>query len=332
MNVPTIKALAYLSSFACVSAMAYSGYDYLENDRGVSHFDADRAGAVLNGVRPPKAPAPVALDYKSDIEAAVVLFDWTGKPPPPPEVVNAAEAVDLPDPVIPVEDVLEVIMVASESRNPGDSFCSLRFVDSAVTPREQLFSVGASLPEPNDHVSVLNILPDGVEFSFSDEQRPSEVVALSIRSQAGDLIKRLGPGDKLVRRTLVGSGSSKSAAEGAPLLTERRNGQYFIGSDDAKQFADSYQQILSSDVKTKTRYVDGKRSGVELTEVREGSIAARHGAQSGDVVISINGNPVNSQQEAIAFAKNNSERYSVWEVEVLRLGRVETIIYHSSND
>ena len=85
-------------------------------------------------------------------------------------------------------------------------------------------------------------------------------------------------------------------------------------------------------MKTKTRFVDGKRSGVELTEVREGSIASRHGAQSGDVVISINGTPVNSQQEAIAFAKNNSERYSVWEVEVLRLGRIETIIYHSSND
>ena len=332
MNVPTIKTLAYLSSFACVSAMAYSGYDYLENDRGVTHFDAERAGTVLNGVRPPKAPVPAALDYKSDIEAAVVLFDWTGKPPPPPEVVNAAEEVDAPAPVVPVEDVLEVIMVAAESRNPGDSFCSLRFVDSAISPREQLFTVGAPLSAPNEHISVLNILPDGVEFSFEDEQRPSEVVALSLRSQAGDLIKRLGPGDKLVRRTLVGSGSTKVADASTPLLTERRNGQYYIGSDDAKQFADSYQQILSSDVKTKTRYVDGKRSGVELTEVREGSIAARHGAQSGDVVISINGNPVNSQQEAIAFAKNNSERYTVWEVEVLRLGRVETIIYHSSND
>ena len=332
MNVPTIKTLAYLSSFACVSAMAYSGYDYLENDRGVSHFDPERASQVLNGVRPPEAPVPVALNYKTAIESAVVLFDWTGKPPPPPEETVSAESVDLPDPVIPVEDVLEVIMVAAESRNPADSFCSLRFADSAITPREQLFSVGASLPAPNDHVSVLNILADGVEFSFADEGRPSEVVALSIRSQSGSLIKRLGPGDKLVRRTLVGSGSRRAASDATPLLTERRNGQFYIGTDDAKQFASDYQQILSTDVKTKTRYVDGKRSGVELTEVRAGSIAARHGAQSGDVVISINGNPVNSQQEAIAFAKNNSERYTVWEVEVLRLGRVETIIYHSSND
>ena len=49
-------------------------------------------------------------------------------------------------------------------------------------------------------------------------------------------------------------------------------------------------------------------------------------------VPTINGHPVNSQQEAISFAKNNSERYSVWEVEVLRLGRIETIVYHSPQD
>ena len=85
-------------------------------------------------------------------------------------------------------------------------------------------------------------------------------------------------------------------------------------------------------MKTKTYFKDGKRAGVELTEVREGSIVARHGGQSGDVIISINGTPVSSQQEAIAFAKSNAERYSVWEVEVLRFGRVETVVYHSPRD
>ncbi len=332
MNVPTIKSLAYLSSFACVSAMAYSGYDYYENDHQVTYFDGEHAYGVLNGVEAPKAPAPVALDFAKDIMPTVVGFDWTGKPPPPPEVAEAVESVDTPAPVIPVEDILEVIMVLSDPRDPGDSYCSLRFSDSSISPAEQLFSVGASLPAPNDQVSVLNILADGVEFSFADTGRPSEVVSLSLRSNGADLIRSLGPGERIVRRTLVGSGSAGSADGTPSLMTERRNGQFYIGSDDAKQFAEGYQQILSQDVKTKTRYVDGKRSGVELTEVREGSIASRHGAQSGDVVISINGNPVNSQQEAISFAKNNSERYSVWEVEVLRLGRIETIIYHSSND
>ncbi|MGD2018300.1 MAG: PDZ domain-containing protein [Planctomycetota bacterium] len=332
MNVGTIKSLAYLASFASLGAMAYSGYDYYENDRGVSHFDGDRASTVLNGVQPPDAPEPLALDYDRDVRTSVVTFDWTGKPPPEVVAEESAESPDAPAPVIPVEDVLEVLMVLAEASNPADSRCLLRFTDSAASPREQLFTVGASLPAPNDHVSVLNILADGVEFSFADEQRATEVVALSIRSEGGGLIKRLAPGERIAVRSLVGSGSSSGTAADTPLLTERRNGQFYIGSDDATQFAQDYQQILSSDVKTKTRYVDGKRSGVELTEVRPGSIAARHGAQSGDVVISINGHPVNSQQEAISFAKNNSERYSVWEVEVLRLGRIETIVYHSPQD
>lgn len=332
MNVGTIKTLAYLASFASLGAMAYSGYDYWENDRGVSHFDGERAGTVLNGVQPPEAPEPLALDYDRDIRPAVVAFDWTGKPPPEVVAQETAESPDAQAPVVPVEDVLEVVMVLSETSNPADSRCLLRFTDSAIEPQEQLFSVGASLPSPNDDVSVLNILPDGVEFSFADEQRPTEVVSLALRSGREDLIKRLAPGEQIAVRTLVGSGSSRPVRPETPQETERRNGQFYIGSDDATRFAQDYQQILSSDVKTKTRYVDGKRSGVELTEVRPGSIAARHGAQSGDVVISVNGHPVNSQQEAISFAKSNAERYSVWEVEVLRLGRIETIIYHSPKD
>ena len=42
-----------------------------------------------------------------------------------------------------------------------------------------------------------------------------------------------------MRRTLLDSGSTKLAGADTPLLTERRNGQFYIGSDDAKQFAEA---------------------------------------------------------------------------------------------
>ncbi|MEZ5974077.1 MAG: PDZ domain-containing protein [Planctomycetota bacterium] len=70
-----------------------------------------------------------------------------------------------------------------------------------------------------------------------------------------------------------------------------------------------------------------ERAGIEVMEVRAGSIAARHGAQSGDVIISINGYPVNSQQEAIQWAKDNGDNYEVFTVVVERLGRLETLTY-----
>ncbi len=47
---------------------------------------------------------------------------------------------------------------------------------------------------------------------------------------------------------------------------------------------------------------------------------------------SINGSSVSSKQEAIQFVKNNSERYGVWEVQVMNLGRVRTEVYHSPDN
>ena len=36
--------------------------------------------------------------------------------------------------------------------------------------------------------------------------------------------------------------------------------------------------------------------------------------------------------KAIRYVKNNSDRYSVWEVEILRMGRAETHVYRSPQD
>ena len=73
----------------------------------------------------------------------------------------------------------------------------------------------------------------------------------------------------------------------------------------------------------------GKYAGVELTEVQPGSLAAAHGAETGDVIKSINGHPVTSVQEAVSYVKNNSETTSVWEVVVVNQGKERTVIYES---
>ena len=91
-------------------------------------------------------------------------------------------------------------------------------------------------------------------------------------------------------------------------------------------FTTAPEVILSG---RETIYRDGKRAGLRVAEVKPGSIAAQHGAQSGDVIISINGHPVSSEQEAIKFVKNNSETTTVWQVVVENLGRQRTVTYNS---
>ena len=106
------------------------------------------------------------------------------------------------------------------------------------------------------------------------------------------------------------------------------NNNYRLGTDDVDYFNQNYADILTNDVRTSTYYDEnGKRAGIEITQVKNGSIAARHGAQDGDVIISINGHKVSSQQEAIQFVKKNQDKYSVWEVVVMRLGKQETLVY-----
>jgi hypothetical protein len=346
MNVGTLKTLSYLTSFGLLGGIGYIGYDYYENGKNVSYFDVARAGEVLNGVRPPAPPKRTALDYTSDITPAIVKFDWTGKPPEISKPDEGPGAEDLVAVTVRVAEVLEVRMVIADPENPGDSFCLVAFKDPAADPHEMLLEVGDTLPAPNESVSVLRILhpgaefsepgaelsEPGAEFSFSDDDREPEIVRLSNR--VVDVIVSLDDPSQLKHRTLIGrTGGTPGASRTAPGETEVRNGQFFIGADDASLIRDNYGDIFSRDVKTETYYdKDGNRAGVKINEVRAGSVAERLGAQAGDVIIAINGTSVNSQQEAIQFAKDNSERYSVWEVQVMNLGRVRTEIYHSPSN
>ena len=329
MNVGLVKTVSYLSSFALLGGVAYVAFDYYTDGRTRTYFEVARAEKVLNGVEPPAAPRPAALVYETDIRPAVVNFDWTGRPPAVVEEVDPSLTEDVVVQLTPVSEVLEVLMVLVDGDDPGQSLCLVRLADPAAVPQDRWFAIGSTAASPDGEFSVYRITSDGVEFSFADDARAHEFLSPSARRTSG-LIVSVPEGAPLRKRVVKSYiASTADTPEDLPARTERRNGQYYLGTEDAAAFASDYQSILSQDVRTRTFMKDGKRAGVELTEVKEGSIAARHGARSGDVVISINGTPVSSQQEAISFAKANSDRYSVWTVEVLRLGRVETVVYHS---
>ncbi len=329
MNVGIVKTASYLASTVFLAGVAYVAYDYYTDGRNRAYFDLKRADSVLNNVKSPAAPRAAALDYEEDIKPAILLSNWTGALPEVVQEVAPTTTDDVAVRLTPVSEVLEVLMVLVDERDPGESLCLVRLADLQADPRDRWFAIGSTATSPEGEFSVYRITAGGVEFSFEDEERAREFLAPSSRTGA-DLIASLEEGAEFKTRQRTSLIAKAGLQEpDLPTRTEQVNGQFYLGTEDAEAFARDYQSILSNDVKTRTYMKDGKRAGVELTEVREGSIAGRHGAQSGDVVISINGTPVGSQQEAISFAQANSERYSVWTIEVLRLGRVETVVYHS---
>ena len=334
-NVGTLKTLSYLTSFGLLGGIGYNLYDYYENEQHKNYFDQERAKAVLQGVKEPVPAVARGLNYQEDIKPAIVDANWTGAPPPPPPeptVEGPKEPVE--QPVIPVDDILDVITIIADSDDPAGSRCLIRMVDAAKPADSDVWLfIGADLPKPHDHIAVLSIKPESVTFSFADEEREPEPIRPHVRSEDSMIVKADANGVvAALRPSLVGS-ASQGPGEVAPLHTTKQKGQYYVGTEDAKSFANDYEQILSRDISSETHYdKDGKRAGIKITRVESDSIAAQHGGQSGDVIKSINGFPVSSKQEAIAFAKKNSDRYEIWQVEVENLGRTRTEVYHSPSN
>ncbi len=331
-NVGTLKTLSYLTSFGLLGGIGYNLYEYYNHGQHENYFDRVRAKKVLDGVQEPVAAVAKGLNYQDDIKPAIVDANWTGAPPPPPPeptVSGPAEPVEAP--VVPVDDILDVVAIIAASDDPASSRCLVRMADVQKPANSDIWLyTGDDLPEPHDHIAILSIKPQQVTFAFADDEREPEGIRPHARSENSLIAKADENGVVApLRPSLVGSASAASIAA-APLRTLKQKGQYYVGTEDAKSFANDYDQILSRDVSSETHYdKDGKRAGIKITRVASDSIAAQHGMQSGDIIKSVNGYPVNSKQEAIAFAKKNADRYEIWEVQVENLGRTRTEVYHS---
>ncbi len=332
MNVGTLKTVSYLTSFGLLGGIGYSLYDYYEKGQHEQYFDRDRAGQVLNGVQKPEPPTAKGLSYKDDIMPAIVGFDWTGAPPPPPVDPDEPGPVEETEtPVTPVDEILDVIAIIAASDDPAECSCLIRLVGVPTTEASDfLLHVGDTLPAPHSDIAILDIKPQHVTFSFSDNDREAESLRPHARSSQSMIAKAGKDGIIAPLRPTLVAGESASAPATARFKTEKIRGQYYMGTDDAERFAQNYDQILSRDISSETHYdKDGKRAGIKIKRVSKDSIAAQHGMQDGDIIKSINGHAVNSKQEAISFAKKNKDRYKIWQVEVENLGRTRTEVYHS---
>ena len=273
-----------------------------------------------------------------DVRAALIDYKWTA-PPPPKEPERTEQAPD-PTPVAnTIDKLVKVLGFSVDGDDPAGGKAILKYLPEARVPppvlepgqiaREGVLKyVGDRLDSPISHIRIVAVTPEGVEFGYDDE-RPGEVLApaeydLSSRMahvDAADLMERRPQFDIPVAR------GQSIPTETTPLGRNR----FRLGTEDMRQIGEDFPRILSEEVRTR-RHRDpntGRYDGIEITSVADGSIASRHGARSGDVIKSINGHPVTSQQEAIAFVKNNQDMYDKWEVVVSNLGQERTVTYFS---
>lgn len=328
MNVSTIKTLLWLVSFGLAGGLFAYAYKF-KNTPQRSYWDVTYAERVLKDVEAPKPPRPNILDYNQMVSPVIAKFDWTGAPPKP---VVEGPVEDTGPPVAPklvVSEILAILATRIDTGDPGGSAVTVAWKKPELKDADNVLQIGEKLPKPFEVAVVKDIRPGGVEFAFQGESQENELVAMENEFE-GKIVKVGDPSEVRVRERDDLIRPRVEKVDGWPKETVRTAADmYHLGSETLDTIGRDYTRILTEDVKTETHFKDGKRAGLKVTEVRAGSIAAQHGVQSGDVVISINGHPINSQHEGIQYIKNNSSHTTVWQVVLENLGRRRTVTYNS---
>jgi len=343
MNIVQLKFAAWLAVGVLTAGLAFYVVTFIKTTKSLRPgLDPKQVEAALSDAGPAQVETDDLVPY--DELRRLVLpscdrcagnknckhFNWTGKQEVPVAVVGPGDEA----PVVrtPVKDLIRVLMVKADLGDPAGSSLFLVYKPAAAVQGRKLglqLKVGDTLHAPHTAIKVKAITADGVLFSFEDG-RDDEL---------------LGPAEFDAKTTIVvvdeqgimwpkvTNAIPKGAVENwNPKQTVATGtNTYRLGDEDLKEFADHWDAILGRDVRHQ-RHKDprtGKYDGIEIVSVTPGSIAARHGATEGDVVKSVNGNPVTSTQEAIQFVKNHKDEYTTWEVVIENRGRTRTMTYHS---
>ncbi len=303
-------------------------------ERRVSEDDMRR---VLDAVPTLIGKADELVPY-STVERGLIDLNWTGavkKVEKPPEEPTGA----IQSPAVPVGQLLSVLWLSVDPAEPGQSRCVLRYKPEAqvrAAPGVQAASPGwlkrpgDALDAPISDIKVFAIKVEGVEFAFDDEGREHELLApaeYDLRgivqlSDASQLSLR--PSEIVIPRRDGGSG---------PVANTVQIGEttWQIGTEDAQHINDNFAEILANGIR-EARHRDprtGRYDGIQLLEVKPDSVVAGYGVSTGDVIKSVNGQPVTSVQEAISFVKNNQDVYTKWDVVVESKGQLKTLTYYS---
>ncbi len=341
MNTSQLKLLSWTAAGLLGAGLAgYVGWFATRLPEFRAGVPQTRLLEVLQDVDEVVQKSDAVMPYTT-VAGAIIDLNWTGKPAPV-KVVETTEQAQVETPRDAVADLITLMLVSFDAEAPLDSRCVLKYTPKArvtSTPPAGptgvagwVKNVGDRLEAPLAHIRVEAVHPDGVEFAFDDEARAHERVrpkeiALKGLARLNDEseLMLLSSDIEIQRRGFDGPSPARTELVG--------EGIYRIGYEDAREFEANYADILAREVAWQPhRDKRGRPDGIQITQVQPDSVAYSHGVATGDVIKSINGHPVSSPQEAIAFVKNNQDNYSKWEVEVESKGRLKTLVYYSPDE
>jgi hypothetical protein len=342
MNVSTIKLACWLISMSLTFGLSYYAYDFYKDFENIKppakgSPELEEANNYVRSVlqeTPDFTPEGKDGITYPEVTRTWRTYNWTGKLAPI-IVETPDDPVDNTPQLTSVRTVLRLLMVQVDAPIPENSRIYVAYLDARIAGDAPVWlGPGDTLPEPFESTTIVSITVQGVEFAHAGFDGQNEIVK---------------PGDEFDESFIVVVGPDgviqRPAKPGIPMMSRPDllvpketkligKNKYQIGTEDAVYLGENYPQILTNDLRYRTyrNPKTGRRGGIELQEVRAGSVAERHGARSGDIIISVNDHAVTSVQEAVSFVKTNSERFSTWDVVVENMGRRRTVTYQSPNN
>lgn len=337
MNASQTKLLSWLlAGLLGVVLSLYVGWFVSRMDGLYGRVTTEEMTETLSDVDPVVQKRDSIVVY-ADVTKSMIDLNWTGRPPakpapPPPKAVEPTKTQ------LAVAELVKVMWISFDSDGPDGSQAVINY-----TPKAKVSSpangtgatpgwvkhVGDTLDGDLGHVRVAGIHPHAIEFAFDDEEREHEFVGPDDYPLEGIVV--LGNAGELRERPREVFVPIRRGSEPTPKTRELRRNVYKLGFEDTEYINQNYSEILSQEVRY-ARHRDprtGKFDGVQIMEVKPGSIASSHGVETGDVIKSINGHAVTSSNEAISYIKNHKDEFDKWEVVIESKGQLVTKVYYS---
>jgi len=339
MPIGQIKALSWFVAALLtlgLSAYVYTFITELKEREKVGIVDQAEIKAALEDVPAIAEQTDNMIEYE-DVRA---LFhegrlNWTGYVPPEPITIDPRDVEPAKPKYTPVAELLRVLMIRYDPVDETHSLVFVRYTAEARVPPAAVVGgyslhVGDPLHSPHDHIKVKSVGLDeetgrlSVTFEFGDEGREPESLGPAVFQSAGMIVQVGADGVRIPAPRRFPVSTHQRPRRGMTIQIAPND--YRLGTQDIKTFIDDYPSIINEVRPKKHRDPrTGRYDGIEISDVPAGSMAARHGAETGDIIKSINGHAVTSPSEAINYAKNNEA--DTWVIVIERRGKEQTINY-----
>ncbi len=334
MNTAQMKLVAWSSAGVLGVGLALYMVNFARHqDETKQLVKVDEMKKVLTSVKLDDTAKDENQTEYELVKKGLVSLTWVGRP----KEVKVEAPVDVPKPLTPDKEsmskLVKVVALYYDPSSEMETRCVLKYtsdahIDEKKYPNGRVGKrVGDKLEQPLDYARVVKIDERGVEFAFDDEKREHELLRPSEFDLSGK-VRYIGENGTPYIPTVAAIPRGESYGHWPAKTVKVAPNQFKLGTDNVKDFSENYDHILS-EVRVENHYdpTTHKHDGLVLKDIKPGSTLEQYGAEDGDVIKSVNGHPVKSQQEAIQWVKANADAYDKWDVEIENHGdtRIVTI-------